>query len=120
MNLVLRQLLKILGFAAAVLALAPGLGFDTVPQRVEGAAAWNVASPEEVGLDSGALSEMFDYVRDKNVRVHSVQIVRHGKLVLDAYFYPYSPEMRHDVASVTKSVTSTLIGLAIQKGYLHD
>jgi hypothetical protein len=39
---------------------------------------------------------------------------------LDAYFYPFSAEVPHDVASVTKSVTSTLIGLAIEKGLLRD
>jgi CubicO group peptidase (beta-lactamase class C family) len=81
---------------------------------------WVTGLPEEVGLDSAALVEMFDYVRQHETPVHSVQVVRHGRMVLDAYFYPYSVEMRHDVASVTKSVTSTLIGLAIQKSYLRD
>jgi len=81
---------------------------------------WATGLPEDVGLDSGVLAEMFDYARQHEIPVHSVQIVRHGRLVLDSYFYPYRVEMRHDVASVTKSVTSTLIGLAIQKGYLHD
>ena len=77
-------------------------------------------SPEQVGMDSAALIEMFDYVRDHQIPVHSVQIVRHGHFALDAYFYPFTPRMRHDVASVTKSITSTLIGLAIDKGYLPD
>ncbi len=81
---------------------------------------WRTASPEEVGLDSEALAEMFDFVRQREVPVHSVQIVRHGRLALDAYFYPFNAETRHDVASVTKSITSTLVGLAIEKGYLHD
>lgn len=81
---------------------------------------WKTASPEEVGLDSEALAEMFDFVRQREVPVHSVQIVRHGRLALDAYFYPYRSDMRHDVASVTKSITSTLVGLAIKRGYLRD
>ena len=63
---------------------------------------------------------MFDYTSQHEVRVHSVQIVRHGRLVLDAYFHPYSAGVKHDVASVTKSVTSTLVGLAIEHGYLRD
>jgi len=81
---------------------------------------WPAASPEEVGIASAPLVEMFDFVRERKVAVHSLQIGRHGRLVLDAYFYPYSPGSRHDVASVTKSVTSTLVGLAIDKGILRD
>ena len=80
---------------------------------------WETASPEAAGVDSAALVEMFDFVRQNAIPVHSVQIVRHGRLLLDAY-YPYTAGIPHDVASVTKSVTSTLIGLAIQKGFLRD
>jgi CubicO group peptidase (beta-lactamase class C family) len=81
---------------------------------------WETGLPEEGGLDSAALIEMFDFVRQKAIPVHSVQIVRHGRLLLDAYFWPSGVGVPHDVASVTKSVTSTLIGLAIQKGLLRD
>jgi len=81
---------------------------------------WETASPEEVGLDSTDLVQIFDFVRQREIPVHSVQIVRQGKLVLDAYFYPYDSKMRHDVASLTKSITSTLIGLAVQKGVIRD
>src|SRR6187402_2108898 len=76
---------------------------------------WVTSVPEEVGLDSTALVEMCDYALERRIPVHSVQIVRRGKLVLDAYFYPFAPGLRHDVASVTKSITSTLVGLAMEK-----
>ncbi len=94
----------------------------TVSLEAEGAFSpqWTTALPEEVGLDSAALVEMFNHVRQHDVPVHSAQIVRQGKLMLDAYFYPYRAGMRHDVASVTKSITSTLIGLAIEKGCLRE
>ena len=123
LNFHFRQLLKDLGLTVvAVLTLAPGIGANTVARGAERiqTSEWTTAMPEEVGIDSTALIEMFDYVREHKIPVHSVQIVRHGGLVLDAYFYPYSSEMRHDVASVTKSITSTLIGLAIQKGFIRD
>ncbi|MDB6029495.1 MAG: 6-aminohexanoate-dimer hydrolase [Verrucomicrobiales bacterium] len=81
---------------------------------------WKTTSPEEVGIDSDSLAEMFRFVRERNIPVHSIQIVRHGRLVLDAYFYPYQAGMRHDVASVTKSITSTLVGIAIDKGLIRN
>src|SRR5688572_5511713 len=74
---------------------------------------WRTASPEEVGIDSAPIVEMFDFIRDRQIPVHSVQIVRQGRLALDAYFYPFEPGTRHDVASVTKSITSLLTGLAV-------
>jgi CubicO group peptidase (beta-lactamase class C family) len=80
---------------------------------------WKVAAPEQVGIDSSPLAEMIDFAREHEIPVHSVQIVRRGQLVLDAYFHPYRAGMRHDVASVTKSITSTLIGLAIDRRLLR-
>jgi len=63
---------------------------------------------------------MFDFVTEHRIPVHSIQLVRRGHLVLDAYFHPYDGRTRHDVASVTKSITSTLIGLAIEHGHIRD
>ena len=41
---------------------------------------WLTGTPEEVGLDSAPLVEMFEYARQHSVPMHSVQIVRHGRL----------------------------------------
>lgn len=91
-------------------------------KSVSGATAfssiWQECSPEEQGLSSAALNEMFDYIRTNKIKVHSIQILRHNKLLLDAYFYPYSGRSLHEVASVTKSITSTLVGIAIDKRFI--
>lgn len=84
------------------------------------AQAWPLAAPEEVGIDSVPLAEMFDFIRERQIPVHSIQLVRRGRLVLDAYLYPYDGRTRHDVASVTKSITSTLVGLAIKHDHIRD
>lgn len=76
---------------------------------------WPVVSPEEVGISSASLNELFQYVHKHKTRIHSVHILRNGKLALDAYFYPFNDTSRHDVASVTKSITSTLVGIAADK-----
>lgn len=81
---------------------------------------WRFSTPEAQGIDSARLAEMFDYVAKNRVNVHSIQIVRHGYVVLDAYFYPFSRNSLHDVASVTKSVTSGVVGIAVDGGFLKS
>ncbi|WP_394002693.1 serine hydrolase domain-containing protein [Luteimonas sp. WGS1318] len=74
---------------------------------------WRASSPEAQGMDSGLLADALDYVRDHQTPIHSLTIVRDGHVVLDAYFWPFQDGQVHDLASVTKSVTSTLAGIAI-------
>ncbi|MCA9771788.1 MAG: serine hydrolase, partial [Myxococcales bacterium] len=81
-------------------------------------AAWPEATPERRGLDSAVLADAIRYVRDEGLAVHGVVLVRGGDVVLDARFYPYGDDVPHDVASVTKSVTATLLGLAIADGFV--
>jgi CubicO group peptidase (beta-lactamase class C family) len=71
-------------------------------------------------MDSGVLAEMLDHARKRGLPVHNVLVVRHGRIVLDASFYPYDPGRPHDIASATKSIVSVLIGIAIDKGYIAD
>lgn len=79
---------------------------------------WVRATPESEGFDSGRLIALFDSVKQRNMPIHSLLIVRNGRLLLDATFSPYTAGTVHDLASVTKSITSTLIGIAIDKGYV--
>ncbi|HLN01495.1 MAG TPA: serine hydrolase [Bryobacteraceae bacterium] len=74
---------------------------------------WRSSTPEAQGMDSEVLAQAFDYVRLHEIPIHSLLIVRNGYVVLDAYFYPFREGQVHDGASMTKSITSTLIGIAI-------
>lgn len=80
---------------------------------------WRNSTPEAQGMDSRVLADAFNYVRDHRIPVHSVTIVRNGYVVLDAYFWPFQDGQLHDRASVTKSVTSTLVGIAIGRHELE-
>lgn len=66
------------------------------------------------------MSKVFPYVQTQGVNVHSLLLINKGKVVLDAYFYPYRMGWRHDLASCTKSVTSLLIGIAIDHHFIPD
>lgn len=89
------------------------VGAEDVPWPTLG---WRHSSPEAQGLDSDVLADAFDYVRDHDTRIHSLTIVRNGRILLDAYFWPFQNGQLHDVASVTKSVTTTLAGIAAGQG----
>jgi CubicO group peptidase (beta-lactamase class C family) len=50
--------------------------------------------------------------------VHGVLLYQHGRLVMEEYFYGYSVQRPHQLRSATKSVVSTLAGIAIDRGAL--
>src|SRR4030042_2387555 len=79
---------------------------------------WQNANPESQGLDSGKIAEGLNTIKEKNVKIHSLMIIRNDSVILDFYFYPYDGSIYHDVASVTKSIITTLIGIAIDQGKL--
>ncbi|MCU0486270.1 MAG: beta-lactamase family protein, partial [Anaerolineales bacterium] len=55
---------------------------------------------------------------DEGAKVDSLLVIRNGYVVLDAHFAPYDGTFPHDIASVTKSVITTLIGIAVDQGKL--
>ena len=76
--------------------------------------------PENHGFDSEILSKLVKLVKKENINVNSVLIQRNNTTVLNANFYPQKAEYLHDVASITKSITSLLVGIAIDKGYIKN
>ena len=80
---------------------------------------WQTAPPEAAGFHSDKLVEGLLAIRQEGIPIHSLMMIRHGSVVLDAYFYPYDGSTIHDMASVTKSVMTTLIGIAVDQGKLR-
>src|SRR5260370_39845793 len=92
--------------------------FSAPPAAYYPTQAWRESTPEEQGLDSHVLAGMVVNISQKHLNVHSVTVIRHGYVVLDSYFYPYRPTATHDVASVSKSITAAIVGIAVDKGLL--
>ncbi|MEO5583383.1 MAG: serine hydrolase, partial [Saprospiraceae bacterium] len=76
--------------------------------------------PEQQGMNSLVLDSMMLFIKNTNQNIHHLTIIRNNQTVLDADIYPYSSQHLHDLASVTKSFTSMLIGIAIDKGFIKD
>jgi len=79
---------------------------------------WQTSSPEEQGFDSEKLAEGLQDIQAKQLDIDSLLIIRNGYVVLDAHFDPYDGTFPHDLASVTKSLMTTLIGIAADQGKL--
>jgi CubicO group peptidase (beta-lactamase class C family) len=73
---------------------------------------WPSAAPESEGFDSLAFAAALEDARARFAQIHSLLVIREGSAVIDAYVYPYDASISHDLASVTKSVVATLIGIA--------
>jgi CubicO group peptidase (beta-lactamase class C family) len=126
----------------SLLLLVVGCGLDAPGQ-------YTYQQPEKIndGLDTGSLNEVNidaeliekavnEIYRGKYKEVHSFLIFKDGKLVLDEYFtghqyqwdapnhhgelVTWDRDMEHQVMSVTKSITSTCIGIAVDKGFIES
>jgi len=81
-------------------------------------AGWRPATPAQHGMDTARLANMLERIQQEAHNIDSITIIRHGYLVLDAYRYPFHKGMTHYINSCTKSITSALIGIALDHGDL--
>ena len=104
-----------LGAAACSDAVAPIVFDAPVDLRLE----WETASPRSAGMDEGALARA-DQLAAQIPRLRSLLVVRRGRLVRERYWGGRTASDLADVRSVTKSVVSTLTGLALERGHLSS
>ena len=81
---------------------------------------WRSSTPEMQGMDSAKLLIADEFIQNRLPDALSLLVVKNGYLVFEKY-YSYGMRERYAVVhSVTKSVTSALIGIALEKGYLNS
>ncbi len=98
-----------IGVVCAMLLFTPGLVFGQSLAR---------STPESKGISSSAIIE-FIQAADRNVNsMHSFMLVRDGHVVAEAWWAPQSAEKPHVLWSLSKSFTSTAVGLAVAEGKL--
>lgn len=114
------------GLLAACLSLpVAAQEISTAPARL--ADGWGVGKPADAGLDPNALSELVEKIDTGWIpNVHALLIEHKGRLVFERYWpgedvsltgplghVEHGPTTRHDIRSVSKSVTSLLLGIAL-------
>lgn len=116
---IFKALVILCSFCVCLGLTAPAVSASSSYWPTEG---WRTSAPEEQGMDSEVLARALDFLQERkeDFNVHSIVIIRNGHIVTDAYFYPFTEGSMHDLASVTKSFTSTLIGIAMDRGYIDS
>ena len=73
-------------------------------------------TPESVGIRSEGVLQFLELIEQRGVELHSMMLLRHGKVCAEGWWKPYNPASPHMMFSFTKALTSTAIGFAWQEG----
>ncbi len=76
------------------------------------------ATPESQGIASSAILQFVEAAENQVHELHSLMLLRHGKVVAEGWWSPYGREYPHLLFSLSKSFTSTGIGFAVSEGIL--
>ncbi len=103
---------------SALLAVAhPGsVRAENTDQPAWPTSEWLTSTPEEQGMDSAALAKLVAYGESHDF--DSFLVVRHGRIVTEAYYAPYTGNLQHEIFSSTKAVIGTLVGIMYKDGVL--
>lgn len=75
------------------------------------------STPEHQGVASSAIIQFVQAIEDQIHEIHSFMLLRHGTVIAEGWWSPYHHQSPHLLFSVSKSFTSTAVGLAIAEGY---
>jgi CubicO group peptidase (beta-lactamase class C family) len=81
---------------------------------------WRGSTPEQQGMDTTLLNQVLEAIENQHLNIDGIVVVRNGYIVLEKYYPPYKQDTMHEMYSVTKSVVSALVGIAIKEGYIHS
>ena len=74
------------------------------------------STPEAQGISSAGLLKLVNTLEQRIDHVHSIMIVRHGKVVAEGWWTPYAANKPHELYSLSKSFASSAIGMLIAEG----
>ena len=75
-------------------------------------------TPEQAGISSNAVAKYISIMQRRGVSLHSVLMLKDGKLVCEAYWKPFDKDFKHRMYSQTKSFVGVAIGLLLEEGKL--
>ena len=125
--------------AASATGFTAFTGFGAAASPLSDSDDWQTAPPASVGINLTLLEQLVKQIRaGEHSNIHSLLVIRHGKLVREEYFsgpderrdpvvgsrpvgfVKFDANALHDMRSVTKSVVSILFGIAQSQGLIGD
>lgn len=79
---------------------------------------WNIMTLEKDGMNQRKIEEFIENIEMENIPIHSLVIMKNGNIVKDKSFNGYTSKEKHAIYSCSKSITSILVGKAIQQGLI--
>ena len=79
----------------------------------------SVFPPEHMGVSPRSILRFLDRLEERRLCMHSFVLVRHGAIISEGYWAPYTADSLQRMYSVSKSFVGVAIGLLAQDGYIH-
>ena len=90
-----------------------------MPEKIDD--GWETASLDDAGINVEQIEIVTDKIQKNVFRdIQSLLIVKNSALVHEEYFNGYSRNHLQDIFSITKSISSSLIGIAVDKGFINS
>lgn len=113
-----REFIKQIGFGAVGVGMLPSwVTYANMPSR-DNSMSLPRSTPEQQGVSSEAIAKFLDAIRESGQEFHSVMVLRHGHVIGEGWWSPYSSEHRQQLYSLSKSFTSTAVGFAVDEKLL--
>ena len=80
--------------------------------------SWNIVSPEDLGIEPSSVQELIDYIKEPSLNTQAAILVEGNNIIAEYYAEGYNKNDQVTSWSVAKSFSSTLIGIAIDEGYI--
>lgn len=90
----------------------------TIPLELED--GWRVDNLNAQVVDMSRINQLFKQLKENKHKIHSILLVKDQKILLEEYFGTYQANKQHDLRSVSKSIRSILMGIALDKGYIKN
>lgn len=113
-----REFLRGLGLGAVGIGLAGTSGCCTRMRPALLDSMLPRSPPDLQGVDPRGLLAFLDAAAERKIELHSLMVVRNGFVVAEGWWKPYGRDLVHTLYSLSKSFTSTAVGLAAAEGRL--